>query len=242
MYPLRKGIPLALGLLVLITVGNANAIPLISSSTVDYANNTLIINGSGFGANPRATLANTTLTTQSASTTKIVAAFPASAPASSFASGSYGLVVTFSNTIPALFDVALGAIGPPGPIGPQGQPGAPGAAGPMGPPGPPGPAGPQGPASPNPLQVALLRWYDADTAGNEFPVGRQTVSNGPQGIAFDGSSIWVSSFDDNSVTKVRASDGTNLGVFSVPGTPLSIAFDGANIWVTNAISNTVSRF
>jgi DNA-binding beta-propeller fold protein YncE len=43
------------------------------------------------------------------------------------------------------------------------------------------------------------------------------------------------------VTKLRASDGTLIGTYSVGVGPVNIAFDGANIWVTNLSSNTVTK-
>jgi hypothetical protein len=39
----------------------------------------------------------------------------------------------------------------------------------------------------------------------------------------------------------RASDGADLGTFTVGASPFGVAFDGANIWVTNNGSNTVSK-
>ncbi len=136
--------------------------------------------------------------------------------------------------------------GPPGPQGPTGSPGMSGPQGPQGPLGSQGPAGPPGPpglsaGSVNPLQVALLRWYPATL--NRFVVGNSPprctpvacdpqFPDGTSGVAFDGSSMWVTHWDDNSITKLRASDGAVLGIFPVPGTPYAIAFDGANIWAT----------
>src|SRR5437016_1145142 len=61
-----------------------------------------------------------------------------------------------------------------------------------------------------------------------FPVG-----NRPEGLAFDGTSIWVVNEFDNTVTKLRASDGTIEGVFAIGREPKYLAFDGANIWATN---------
>ncbi|MGZ6238012.1 MAG: YncE family protein, partial [Syntrophales bacterium] len=75
------------------------------------------------------------------------------------------------------------------------------------------------PAAPNPLQVALLRWYGANTAGNSFPVG-----NFPVGVAFDGASIWVTNYGDATVTKLRANDGSNLGTFPVGNSPNGVVF------------------
>ena len=88
----------------------------------------------------------------------------------------------------------------------------------------------------NPMQVALLRWYEASEAGNDFAVGRQ-----PVGMAFDGANIWVSNSLDNTVSKLRASDGVVLGTFPVGVTPVGMAFDGANIWVANLNDDSVSK-
>jgi hypothetical protein len=72
-----------------------------------------------------------------------------------------------------------------------------------------------------------------------YPVGAN-----PEDIVFDGANIWVSNYDDNTVTKLRASDGSPLGTFSAGGAlagPGGLAFDGANIWVANNKSSTVSE-
>ena len=53
------------------------------------------------------------------------------------------------------------------------------------------------------------------------------------GIAFDGANIWVSNSESNSVSKLRASDGSIVGTYSVGANPLELAFDGTNIWVAN---------
>jgi len=113
---------------------------------------------------------------------------------------------------------------PPGPAGAQGAKGDTGASGPAGPPGPAGLAttvsgqavlpGSQlipGPLL-NPLQIALLRWYQA-TVVRDFAVGHS-----PSGIAFDGHSVWTTNTTNrasNDVTKLRASDGMVIGTFSV---------------------------
>jgi hypothetical protein len=52
----------------------------------------------------------------------------------------------------------------------------------------------------------------------------------------------VNSSSNGTVTKLRASDGANLGTFTVGTNPKGIAFDGANIWVVNSSSNgTVTK-
>src|SRR5580700_9740130 len=79
----------------------------------------------------------------------------------------------------------------------------------------------------NPLRVALLRWYKANTT-TTFSVGSQ-----PYGVAFDGANIWTANLGDGTVTKLRANDGEVLGTFKVGGGPYGVTFDGANIWVSN---------
>jgi DNA-binding beta-propeller fold protein YncE len=87
----------------------------------------------------------------------------------------------------------------------------------------------------NPLQVATLRWYGA-ISSLQFP-----VETGPEAVAFDGANIWVANSGSNSVTKLRANDGGNLGTFPVGTGPENMAFDGANIWVTHVGSNVSFR-
>src|SRR5690348_737056 len=87
----------------------------------------------------------------------------------------------------------------------------------------------------NPLQVALLHWYDADLT-TTFDVGTH-----PYAEAFDGANIWVANLFSNNVTKLRASDGAVLGTFAVGTRPIGLAFDGANIWVANQSDNTVTK-
>lgn len=92
------------------------------------------------------------------------------------------------------------------------------------------------PPQANPLKLALLRWYKANTVFTMFPVGNQ-----PYGVAFDGANIWTANWNDGTVTKLQANDGTVLGTFSSGGgDPYGVTFDGANIWVSNE-SGSVSK-
>jgi hypothetical protein len=230
--PLRKFILEVLhSLLVsglLTSAAQAQSFPLINSATIDYTTKTITIAGTNFGSSPAVTFDAMALTVQTATNTQIVAAFPSASPPSSFTPGTYFLNIRFSNGRIAVFAVALGAVGPPGPQGPQGLTGATGATGPPGPQGPPGMAF-------NPLQVALLRWYD-HISGVQFSAGTE-----PEGLAFDGENIWVANNASNTVTKLRANDGTLLGTFAVGSNPQWVAFDGANIWVSNNKSTNVTK-
>lgn len=88
----------------------------------------------------------------------------------------------------------------------------------------------------NPLQVALLRWYEANESPIFFGVGEN-----PIGAAFDGANIWVANSGAGTVSKLRASDGAPLGDFIVGQLPAGVAFDGAHIWVTSSFQNFVSK-
>jgi hypothetical protein len=88
--------------------------------------------------------------------------------------------------------------------------------------------------------VTKLRASDGACVGTcNFSVG-----SGPAAIAFDGANIWVANSGNgagNTVTKLRASDGSTLGTFSVGTFPRGLAFDGSNIWVANFNSNTITK-
>jgi YVTN family beta-propeller protein len=96
-------------------------------------------------------------------------------------------------------------------------------------------AGPPVVAAANPLQVALLRWFPADQSVTI------AVGTNPNGIAFDGTDIWVANYSSTTVSKVQASTGQVFGTVTVGVGPSAVAFDGANIWVTNQKSNNVSK-
>ncbi len=88
----------------------------------------------------------------------------------------------------------------------------------------------------NPLQVALLKWFPAYQS-TTFSVGMN-----PNGIAFDGTHIWVTNCSSNSVTELVAATGAVVNTVAVGTCPTAVAFDGVNIWVTNLYDGTVSSF
>jgi hypothetical protein len=61
----------------------------------------------------------------------------------------------------------------------------------------------------------------------------------PQGIIFDGASIWVTDFGDNKLKKL---DTLGNVILSVPtgSEPLFPVFDGSNIWVPNELDFSVT--
>lgn len=62
----------------------------------------------------------------------------------------------------------------------------------------------------------------------------------PQGLTFDGTSIWATNFEENTVSKINPADGTRVE-YETGAAPWDVAFDGTNIWVTNFDDDTVSK-
>jgi len=99
------------------------------------------------------------------------------------------------------------------------------------------------------LVAALLASVAALTTTSSYPraqsalpanTARFAVGDGPEGVAFDGSSIWVANEFGNSVTKL-SSDGAVLGTFPVGRRPVGVAADRGVVWVANYLSNTVTK-
>jgi hypothetical protein len=86
----------------------------------------------------------------------------------------------------------------------------------------------------NPIQIGMLRWYDATLAGDV------TVGDAPSGIAFDGQNLWVIQTGSRTLTKLRPSDATVLATFDLGAGATegnSITFDGLNLWVSTQDSH-----
>jgi YVTN family beta-propeller protein len=96
----------------------------------------------------------------------------------------------------------------------------------------PGPASMGGPpptpaSSPGLPPTALSRTY--------------RVGAHPQGLASDGTDIWVANTGSNSVTRLDAATGAAVGTYAVGVEPVGVAFDKTSIWVTNYVSNSVTK-
>jgi len=59
----------------------------------------------------------------------------------------------------------------------------------------------------NPQQIAMLRWYEANTYGPDFSSGGSV----PVGLAFDGAAIWTPNTGSGTIGRIRISDGFDLG-------------------------------
>src|SRR5262249_23516958 len=69
------------------------------------------------------------------------------------------------------------------------------------------------------------------------------LPGGHAGIVFDGTNIWVSSFNDGTVTEIRAGDSTVLRTIQLPANsnPTFMAFDGTHVWVTENSNGVVTE-
>jgi hypothetical protein len=204
---------------------HAQGLPLIISATVNYTNNTLTINGQRFGSGPTVTMDSMAFQTQSVSSSKIVANFPAGSPASSFTPGTYSLTLQFPRQLPAIFTVDIGANGPRGPSGiqgPAGPMGAAGATGPMGPAGLNGAAGPQGPQG---VSGPAGPAGPAGAAGSPGAPG----TNGANGVGFTFRNAWNSGTTYFVNDVVSDSNGSSyVAIANITADTLDPASDSAN--------------
>jgi hypothetical protein len=90
----------------------------------------------------------------------------------------------------------------------------------------------------DPFQLYKARPSDATVLGQY-----KLDARGADALSFifDGANIWLTDIPNNSVTKVRASDGAVVGRYPTQLAPNGLAFDGQNIWVTNYVSNSVTK-
>ena len=124
--------------------------------------------------------------------------------------------------------IALETSGVAGPAGAAGATGAAGAAGATGATG-----------SVNRIsdeKIAQLQWYGDPGAAATYATGTN-----PYGVAFDGTNIWITNINSNTVSKMNPADGTKVDYTTTGTNPIGVAFDGTNIWIANNGSATVSK-
>ena len=71
------------------------------------------------------------------------------------------------------------------------------------------------------------------------------VGSHPVGVSSDGTHVWVTNYDDGTVSEIDASTGTVVNTINVGSRPPGVSSDGTHVWVTNAggglSSGTVSE-
>jgi YVTN family beta-propeller protein len=70
--------------------------------------------------------------------------------------------------------------------------------------------------------------------------GTFSVGISPDGIALDGTRMWVANATSNTVSVLNL-DGSVATTFSVGTAPYGLAWDGAAMWVTNQGSGNVTK-
>jgi YVTN family beta-propeller protein len=122
-----------------------------------------------------------------------------------------------------LIDVAgyyeLASTGPTGPTGSKGDDGEKGDAG-----------------SVSASCVALLRWENCNKVSATVAVG-----SAPGYVVFDGTNIWVTNTNSNTVSKIDPIANNVIATVAVGSRPNGIVFDGTNIWVANTGQNFLSK-
>ncbi|MEW6337810.1 MAG: hypothetical protein AB1625_10490, partial [Acidobacteriota bacterium] len=93
--------------------------------------------------------------------------------------------------------------------------------------------------TPDLARVATLNWWGGRYFGGSYGF------NDPWGVAFDGTHIWVTNYDADSVTEINASNGAWVQTLSGGSYgfnhPCGIAFDGTHIWVANHYGHSVTK-
>jgi DNA-binding beta-propeller fold protein YncE len=104
----------------------------------------------------------------------------------------------------------------------------------------------------NTYSNAVWKLYRATGAPLLGPLGSRNTGLFPTALVFDGTNMWVAngtgvnigaetSRGISSVWKIRASDFTVLGTYTVGHVARDMVYDGTSIWVCNMNDNTVSR-
>ena len=87
----------------------------------------------------------------------------------------------------------------------------------------------------NPIQIALLRRCQTNAAAQLFTCA------GPNGVAIDGSHMWVACESVNEIQEFTASDGALARTVASVASPYARVYDGAKVWSANGGRNTVTK-
>jgi hypothetical protein len=71
--------------------------------------------------------------------------------------------------------------------------------------------------------------------------GTYKTGDGPLSAVFSQGTVYVVNNGGDTVTKLNAGDGTNLGSLSVGRGPIGLAVSGSTLWITNSGGNTVTK-
>src|SRR5688572_18865392 len=77
--------------------------------------------------------------------------------------------------------------------------------------------------------------------GGEGGAVSTASSLGPEAVTFDGTYVWVATQFNDSITRIRVSDGTLAGTFVVGKRPVALLYAAGSVWVANLLSNNVTK-
>lgn len=83
--------------------------------------------------------------------------------------------------------------------------------------------------------------YVAHIDSNCNILARVSVGRYPFGVVWDGQNIWVTNYEDNTVSKIRTSTSTVVGTYAVGSHPRGVILVGNYILVANEGSNTITK-
>ncbi len=86
------------------------------------------------------------------------------------------------------------------------------------------------------LDDTLLALTHNGTIRINVPTG-----NSPTELAFDGAHIWVTNYEDGTVSGYAAASGALLATFPTGKGPQGVLFDGSAIWIANSNNATVTK-
>ncbi|MGB2580740.1 MAG: hypothetical protein WBC83_03520 [Minisyncoccia bacterium] len=96
----------------------------------------------------------------------------------------------------------------------------------------------------DPYDGMSYQGYGPSSVTRVTPSGAMTTYYGTgyiaEGIAFDGTNMWVANYGDNSVTKISPT-GAMTTYTGTGASPYQLAFDGTNMWTANYGNNSVTK-
>ena len=82
---------------------------------------------------------------------------------------------------------------------------------------------------------------DSPLASAATVVQTINVGDSPNGVSSDGTHVWVTNSEDNTVTELEASTGAAVQTIGVGSEPNGVSSDGTHVWVANQNDSTVTE-
>ncbi|HET9796163.1 MAG TPA: S-layer homology domain-containing protein, partial [Thermoanaerobaculia bacterium] len=83
-------------------------------------------------------------------------------------------------------------------------------------------------------RAALDQWWMMTPHYDKASLGLTSVGSSPVRLKSDGADVWVANFDDDSVSRIRASDGKNLGTWTGAAGAVGVLVAMGKVFVVGA--------